>query len=197
VRGNGFPSAPGRQPGRLRREAGISDGEPLVLYVGRIAAGKGIEWLLAAADQMADVHFVFVGPDDGHGVASRLHEAAAHNPMIHVLGRRDDTLALYGDADLFVLPSEGESFGMVAAEAAAAGVPIVVTDPCGIAEFLADAAVIVPASEHAVVRAVRETLADAGLRARLGAAALDAARRNAWAQMVELQEQIYITAMRR
>lgn len=197
VRGNGFPSPPDAAPGRLRGDAGIPDGEALVLYVGRIAAGKGIEWLLAAAAQLPDVHFVFVGPDDGHGVASLVHDAAAHNPKVHAIGRRDDVLGLYGDADLFVLPSEGESFGMVAAEAAAAGVPVLVTDRCGVAEFLTDAAVVVPASEHAVVRAVRETLADAALRAQLGAAAREAARRNSWAQMVEVQEQIYVAAMRR
>jgi glycosyltransferase involved in cell wall biosynthesis len=197
VRGNGFPSPPEPRPGLLRREAGIPGDGQLVLYVGRIAAGKGIESLLAAAEQMPDVHFVFVGPDDGHGVASSLHDAATRNSKIHILGRRDDTLALYGDADLFVLPSEGESFGMVVAEAAAAGVAVVVTDRCGVAEFLADAAVVVPANENAIVRAVRETLADAALRARLGAAAREAARRNSWAAMVELQEQIYVTAMRR
>jgi hypothetical protein len=44
---------------------------------------------------------------------------------------------------------------------------------------------------------VRETLADAALRALLGAAAREAARRNSWAAMVELQERIYVTAMRR
>jgi glycosyltransferase involved in cell wall biosynthesis len=196
VRGNGFPCPPEPQPGLLRRQAGIAGDGQLVLYVGRIAAGKGIEWLLAAAEQLPDVHFVFVGPDDGHGVASLLHDAAMRNSKIHILGKRGDALALYGDADLFVLPSEGESFGMVAAEAAAAGVPIVVTDRCGVAEFLADAAVVVAANENAIVRAVRETLADAGLRARLGAAAREAARRNSWAAMVELQERIYVAAMR-
>lgn len=198
VRGNGFPSPPDvHEPGRLRREAGVPEADQLVLYVGRIAAGKGIEWLLAAAEQLPLAHFVFVGPDDGHGVAERLHEAASRNPRLHVLGPRDDALALYADADLFVLPSEGESFGMVAAEAAAAGVPIVVTDRSGVSEFLGDAAVVVSAHEQAVVSAVRETLADPGRRARLGVAAREAALRNSWARMVELQEQIYISAMRR
>ena len=44
---------------------------------------------------------------------------------------------LYGEADVFVLPSRNESFGMVAAEAAAAGVAVVLTDQCGVAELLA------------------------------------------------------------
>ena len=48
VRGNGFPEplANGARDGDLRRRLGIPNGAPLVLYVGRIAAGKGIEHLV-------------------------------------------------------------------------------------------------------------------------------------------------------
>jgi glycosyltransferase involved in cell wall biosynthesis len=191
VRGNGFPAPREPQPGRLRREAGIGDDELLVLYVGRIAAGKGIEFLLDAAHELPDAHFVFVGPDDGHGVAERVREGAAREPRIHMLGPRSDPLPLYADADVFVLPSEGESFGMVAAEAAAAGVPVVVTDRCGVAEFLGDAALIVPAASAPVVEAVRTLLADDSLRSRLAAAAAEASARNSWQRMVELQQQVY------
>jgi len=197
VRGNGFPAPPPPERGRLRSEAGVPAGAPLVLYVGRVAAGKGIEWLLEAARAAPDAHFVFVGPDDGHGIARLVQQAAAHSPHVHVLGPRADTLGLYGDADLFVLPSEGESFGMAAAEAAAAGVPVVLTDRCGVAEFLAAAAVVVPAEETAVVRAVVETLGDDALRKRLGVAAREAALRNSWARMVERQEAIYADAIGR
>ena len=59
---------------------------------------------------------------------------------------------LYPQADVFVLPSEGESFGMVAAEAAAAGTPVIVTDRCGIAGFFEDGeALVVPYERAAIV----------------------------------------------
>ena len=65
-------------------------------------------------------------------------------------------LDLYADADVFVLPSAGESFGMVAAEAAAAGTAVVVTDQCGIAEWLSpDGALVVPYNVDAICGAVR------------------------------------------
>ena len=52
---------------------------------------------------------------------------------------------LYPQADVFVLASAGESFGMVAAEAAAAGTPVIVSDRCGVAEFFDDGeALVVP-----------------------------------------------------
>jgi glycosyltransferase involved in cell wall biosynthesis len=193
VRGNGFPPpAPGAS-GQLRRELGLAE-EPLVLYVGRLAAGKGIEFLLEAARRSPTFHLVLVGPDDGHGVKA-LVDRARRDPAtagrIHALGPRARPLDLYGDADLFVLPSEGESFGMVAAEAAAAGTPVVVTDRCGVAEFLGDAAVVVPADADRVAGAVARVLDDAPLRARLRVAGLEAAARNSWDHMVERQEALY------
>ena len=65
VRGNGFPSANFRGPLHgIRSELGIPEGASIVLYVGRLAAGKGIDHLQEAARRIPDAHFVFVGPDD-------------------------------------------------------------------------------------------------------------------------------------
>ena len=80
---------------------------------------------------------------------------------------------VYADADVFVLPSRYENFGMVAAEAAAAGAPIVVTDRCGVAECFADrGALVVPYGEQ---RAPDRTVAAA--RRRRPAAATRRTRR--------------------
>ena len=71
VRGNGFPhpddmAADGS--GDLRARLRIPAQAPLILYVGRIARGKGIDHLLEAARQIPDAHVVLAGPDDRHGV---------------------------------------------------------------------------------------------------------------------------------
>lgn len=196
IRGNGFPPpAPdNRRTGALRRSLGLGD-EPLILYVGRIASGKGIELLLEAVRRIPAAHLALVGPDDGHGVSGKVL-AAQRDPLtvgrVHRLEPAERPLALYPDADVFVLPSEGESFGMAAAEAAAAGTPVVVTHRCGIAEWLApDAAVVVPHDVDAVSTAVRRLLDDRDLRERLSKAGRQAARRLSWDVMVERQEQIY------
>ena len=121
VRGNGFPE-PYDVPAADRAALGIPDGAPVLLYVGRIAAGKGIEHLVAALQELPEAHLVLIGPDDRHGVA-------AAGDRVHVLTPTDGPpLAYYRLADVLVLPSAGESFGMVAAEAAAGGTPVVVTD---------------------------------------------------------------------
>ena len=99
---------------------------------------------------------------------------------------------LYPQADVFVLASAGESFGMVAAEAAAAGTPVIVSDRCGIAGFFGDGeALVVPYEQTAVVDAIRRVLSDAELRERLRQGGLAAARRTSWDRVTDLQEQIY------
>jgi glycosyltransferase involved in cell wall biosynthesis len=195
VRGNGFPD-PDTTASRnreLRTRFAIPNAAPLILYVGRIAAGKGIEQLLEVAHRIPEAHVVIAGPDDRHGTTASIERARSTTGRIHVLPVSDEPpLALYPQADVFVLASAGESFGMVAAEAAAAGTPVIVSDRCGVAAFFEDGeALVVPYDAGAVVDAVRRVLADTGLRQQLSLGGMAAARRNSWDHVADLQEQIY------
>ena len=187
VRGNGFPQpCPGTVPGHVREELGIPNDAPLVLYVGRVAAGKGIDHLLAALDELPDAHLVIAGPDDRHGVPTygeRVHRLpVSEEPPRH----------LYPQADVFVLASAGESFGMVAAEAAAAGTPVIVSDRCGIAGFFRNGeALVVPYERRAVVDAIRRVLTDRALREQLARGGPEAAWRTSWDLVADVQERIY------
>jgi glycosyltransferase involved in cell wall biosynthesis len=202
VRGNGFPDPGSMPPGRgvLREELGIPDRVPIVLYVGRIASGKGVDHLLSAARELPEVHLVLVGPDDRHGAIDQVH-AAQGAPgtvgRVHTLGATaEPPLHLYREADVLCLPSAGESFGMAAAEAAAAGTPVVVTDRCGIAGFFREGeALVVPYDAAAVTEGLRRVLADAKLRKALSAGGVAAARRMSWAHVTAHQEAIYREAI--
>jgi glycosyltransferase involved in cell wall biosynthesis len=189
VRGNGFPDPedmPGSDPVGVRARLGIPMDAPIVLYVGRIAAGKGIDHLLAAVRELSDTHLVIAGPDDRHGVATEA-ERVHRLPMTEEPPRR-----LYPEADVFVLASESESFGMVAAEAAAAATPVIVSDRCGIAAFFAAGeALVVPYERQAVVDAIRRVLSDDDLRGQLARGGPAAARRMSWHTVTDAQEQIY------
>jgi glycosyltransferase involved in cell wall biosynthesis len=195
VRGNGFPD-PGEMSadgdGDLRRRLGIPAEAPIILYVGRIASGKGIEHLVEAAREIPEAHVVLAGPDDRHGVAThaaRVHRLPATDAPPH---------DLYPQADVFVLASEGESFGIVAAEAAAAGTPVIVSDRCGIASFFREGeALVVPYEREAVVAGVRRVLGDADLRVQLARGGMEAARRTSWDHVTDLQEEIYRTVASR
>jgi glycosyltransferase involved in cell wall biosynthesis len=198
VRGNGFPDPDSMPAGRdvLRGELGIPQGAAIALYVGRIASGKGIEHLLAAARELGDLHLVLVGPDDRHGAIDAVRAAQATG-RVHTLGATaEPPLHLYAEASVLCLPSAGESFGMAAAEAAAAGTPVVVTDRCGIASFLREGeALVVPYSAPALAGALRRVLDDEELRRSLSAGGIAAARRNSWERVAAHQDEIYREAI--
>jgi glycosyltransferase involved in cell wall biosynthesis len=204
VRANGFPDPDAMPPpdGGLRSGLGLPGDAKVVLYVGRIAAGKGIEHLLAAARQLPGIHVVLAGPDDRHGAMETVRAAqtaAATSGRVHVLPPSDEPpLSLYPEADVFVLASSGESFGMVAAEAAAAGTPVVVSDQAGIAGFFCDGEALVVRDQQAdVVAAVERVLGDPELRAELSTGGRAAARRQSWEHVTDVQEEIYRAAAAR
>jgi glycosyltransferase involved in cell wall biosynthesis len=198
IRGNGFPEPLGKGPaGWLRRRLDVPLDAPLVLYVGRIAAGKGIEYLLSAARALPGVHLVIAGPDNKDGTLAAVRSAQAEAvtaQRIHVLTPADmeRPFHLYPEADVFVLASASESFGMVAAEAAACGTPTIVTDRCGVAEaFSRGGAMVIPYDQHAVRNAIARVLSDANLRQRLSDEALAVAVDNSWRRTAERQEELY------
>ena len=200
VRPNGFPTAHDDRGTILRNMLGIDPDAPLVLNVGRLSFKKGLDLLLEAVASLTNVHLAIVGPDDGDGTRELLERRVSRPDLagrVALLPPFDDRQPreLYGEADIFVLPSRNESFGMVAAEAAAAGVAVVITDQCGIAELLADAALVVPTEVGAIRAAIARLLDDPPLRARLGIAGQAVAKATSWDSVVDLQESLYHRAL--
>jgi glycosyltransferase involved in cell wall biosynthesis len=204
TRPNGFPPPAEPAPkGALRRRIGISDETPLVLNVGRLTFKKGLDLLLEAATTLDGVHVAIVGPDDGDGTAQRLEtlrdELGLHD-RVHFLGPTDERgpAEAFADADVFVLPSRNESFGIVAAEAAASGVPVVITDRCGVAELLdRHAALVVPCETGAIRDAIARVLAEPELRERLSRGGRDVAAAWSWDTVAMRQEELYRVAFHR
>ena len=196
IRPNGFPPIHDDRGTTLRTTLGIGPDVPLVLNVGRLSFKKGLDVLLEVIASLPEVQLAIVGPDDGDGTRELLERRASLPDLagrVALLPPLDEQQPreLYGEADIFVLPSRNESFGMVAAEAAAAGVAIVVTDRCGVAELLADAAMVVPMDAEAIRTAIGCLLEDAELRGRLGRAGQAVARSTSWGSIVDLQEGLY------
>lgn len=197
VRPNAFPAPydPPARPGPLRTRLGLDASAPLVLSVGRVARGKGLEHLVAAVAPLEGVQLAIAGPDDGHGVTAellQLRDRLGAGGRMHVLGAVDSPLALYGDADVLVLASAHESFGMVAAEAAAAGTASIVTDRCGVSELLRErGALVIPYDQQALQAALAQLLDDDGLRAALGRGGREVAAELSWSTVAQLQAQIY------
>jgi glycosyltransferase involved in cell wall biosynthesis len=155
------------------------------LYVGRLDPEKGLDTLLTAFRDVPG-ELVIVG----EGMEAESLRAIADERVRFVGAKgRDDVVAYYRDADVFVLPSRSEPWGMVLNEAAAAGLPLVATEESGATHDLIDGnGFMVPAGN---VSALREALArlagDRALRERLGQRSRELARRftpEAWADGV-------------
>lgn len=172
----------------LRERHGLV-GRTVVLFIGRLVPVKGVDLLLAAAAGLAGIEVVVVGdgPERGRleqqaarlGVAARFCGELAGEPLS----------AWRHAADLFVLPSRvlvdgrTDSAPVALLEAMAAALPVVASEVGGNAELLRDEVngLLVPQGDTAALRAAIGRLAgDPGLRARLGAAARDAAAAHTW-----------------
>ncbi|HEX3595978.1 MAG TPA: glycosyltransferase family 4 protein [Polyangiaceae bacterium] len=126
--------------GTLRRDTrarlGIPRDAPVVLFVGRFVERKKAHVVASALRVLRErdpsVHGILVG--DGETM-DRVRAAAGADPAIHMVGSVafSDLPAYYAAADAFTLPSVGEgSISLVVLEAAAAGLPLVLTaDSCG------------------------------------------------------------------
>jgi glycosyltransferase involved in cell wall biosynthesis len=146
---------------------------PVVGYVGRIEPAKGTLDLVRAMESM-DARLVLIGDGDGK-YAADVRRAAG--PRTLMLGHIDDARPLMRWFDVLAVPSHREAFGTVAAEALAAGTPVVATRGGGIEEY------VVPGRNGDLVRAgdpdglaaaIRALLPQAGSMAE--AARADAAR---------------------
>lgn len=175
---------PGTEP--APRATGSGGPEKLILAVGAVSHRKGYDVLMDALGELVDLPWklVVVGATDRDPSAC---EAARGAVVRNRLDGRvtfagslpDDALArLYGRADLFVMPSRYEGYGMVLAEAMARGLPIVATTGGAAAETVPDdAALKVPPGNAVELRAaMARALGDDPLRARLAAASWAAGR---------------------
>lgn len=161
---------------RLRATWGVADDEVVVGGVGRRVAEKGIHELEAAADQLdGDATVVWIGPGD----EDKPDHVEAGSGAVRFLGPADDMPAVYSALDVFVLPSHREGFSRSAMEAAACGLPMVLSDIRGCREIGTDGEhlLLVPARDAtALARALRRLVDDPELRRRLGRAAEARAR---------------------
>lgn len=141
--------SPGTDADRAHARAALRvSGRRVLLFVGRIQPLKGADLAircLAALDDPRALLLVVGGPSgrDGDGELTRLRELAdalgVHDQVRFVSPQRHARLrAFYRAADVCVVPSRSESFGLVALEAAACGTPVVATAVGGLRSLVAD-----------------------------------------------------------
>ncbi|MEX0745171.1 MAG: glycosyltransferase family 4 protein [Phycisphaeraceae bacterium] len=156
-----------------------------VLFVGRLAAVKGVAVLLEAmaevVRQCPQAELTLVGDGADRGELERLAGELGVAAHVRFVGYRSpsEVRALLEASDLFVLPSFAEGVPVVLMEAMAAGVPVVATRVAGVSELVEDGVagrLVHPGDSEALTRAMAALLNDAALRQRMGDAGRAAVR---------------------
>jgi glycosyltransferase involved in cell wall biosynthesis len=165
---NGVPSAAATPP----------PNQPEVLFLARLASRKRPKLFVEAARRLhadyPDTSFALVGPDEGEGrtVEAAITAAVAEGAQVSWEGALapDRTLERLGRSSVYVLPSVNEPYPMSVLEAISVGRPVVVTESCGLADFVrrTDAGIVVDDSVEALTEAIAELLADPAAAAQRG-----------------------------
>jgi glycosyltransferase involved in cell wall biosynthesis/predicted metal-dependent phosphoesterase TrpH len=183
---------PGRRNDEVRRVLG--GGKKVILWVGRMSPEKGLDFLALAYNRLRrqrdDVQLVLVG--DG----PYREQLAGLLPGASFLGYRtgDELATIYASADVFVFPGRAETFGQVLLEAAASGLPAVVTAGIGVDENVArdvTALVVPPGDAGGFVASLSRLLDDEALRHNMGVAARERALQRSWPSTFAHMREVY------
>lgn len=190
-----------RDRSEARAKIGLDGDEPVVLYVGRIEKLKGIEILVRAASQIESCYqLVILGGDTKDadrkrelmklardlGVCQRIHfiDAVPH----------EDLPLYYSAADVCVVPSYYESFGLVAVEAMACGLPVIASRVGGLKDTVQDGRTgyLVPwRCPEPFAERLDLLLSNDSLRRSMGHTARKAAQRYHWPEVAASVEAVY------
>jgi glycosyltransferase involved in cell wall biosynthesis len=166
---------PDKRSTAWRAERGIGAGELVILHVSRLVREKRLDTLTKALNRIAVPHRVVIvgdGPDRNYAVRELPH-------AIFTGFLEGEALAMaYASSDIFVFPSDSESFGNVTLEAMASGLPCVCADATGSRSLVVagETGFLAPADDaDGFARHITALARDASLRRRMG----EAARRRA------------------
>ena len=175
---------------RFRAELGVAADTCAALFVGGDWDRKGlavaIEGLARARRHGAPVTLWVVGPGD-QARFQIMAEKLDVGEHVRFFGHRPDTELFYRAADVFALPTRYETFCMAAFEAAASGLPLIVTPVHGAAQLIGDdeAGICVERTPERVGAALLRLALDPDLRASLGEAGQARSRGSTWNRSVE------------
>lgn len=165
--------------------------------VSRLSHEKGVDLLLEAVSDLPDVSLTIVGrgPEERRirSMVDRINRNTSDR--LRLIPNVDNVDAFYRTIDALVLPSrDHDPFGLVAAEAMMLGIPVIVTDACGIAGYMENGkdALIVKANAVMELKKAIISIQDSGFRIQIGQAGQNTAKEKfAVKKMVEAYEALF------
>ncbi|WP_298331445.1 glycosyltransferase family 4 protein [Haloactinopolyspora sp.] len=190
----------------MRERFGIPPTTPLLVFGGRLEWEKGtdicIEALARIRQRHHDARLVLAGAGSQEINLRRLAQRLQIDHVVQFPGRLDqpELAALFGAADVALVPSSYEPFGIVALEAAAAGTPVIAGDSGGLREVIeheVTGLLVPPRDPDSLASAALRLLDDKGLAERLVRAAHERTARDfVWSAVARETEKVYAAASR-
>jgi glycosyltransferase involved in cell wall biosynthesis len=185
--------------GVFRAKWNITPDEPLVLFLSRLIPRKNADMLIAAFAKACPTkgRLVIAGPEGVPGHTALLKkialECGIESRVIFTGPLYDaDKVAAMTDADVFALPSSYENFANAPGEAIACGVPVIVSDRCGISELVAGrAGIVIPPESAPLVEALRALITDRALYGRLKLGCREVSDELDWKVLARQMESAY------
>lgn len=193
-----FDNLPER--GKFRRKYSLDANQRIILYLGRIHKIKGLDLLAKAfadlSKPLSNIKLVIVGPDDGYlPTLKKLVADLEISDKVLFTGPLygQEKLKAYVDADVYVLPSFYEDFGVTVLEACACGTAVIVTDRCGTADVIdGQAGLVVPHDREQLQHALLHILRNDKLRLQFGEKGRLLVREKfTWEKIAEQVERVY------
>ncbi len=175
--------SPARRSLDWRHSLGVGDDEVLVTFVGRLVKEKNTDLVVRIFKRLRERGIAFRAMFVGNGPEEEAIKAALPDALFAGFLVGEALSRAYASADIFLFPSESETFGNVTLEAMASGLPTVCADASGSRSLVVDGETgyLVPASDEAgFTERLSRLIADADLRARMGKAARQRAQKFSW-----------------
>lgn len=157
----------------VRAELGLPDNGYVIVSTGRLTADKNQRVLVEALADLPEAHLALIGVGPEQDAISALARERGVTDRLHLIGEvsRGRMFDILAAADAFAFPTRTETFGLAAAEAAIAGLPVVANDIPVLHEVLGEAAIYADADKPgAMAAAIGKVMAEPTLAARLTAA---------------------------
>ncbi len=197
---------------------GVPEDDHMMLFVGRIEPLKGVDTLIRAIAHMRTTgvtdqyphYLAIIGGDPNADAQVMNSEMARLQNLSRELGLQDLVVFLgkraqsslpyyYSAADVLIMPSHYESFGMVALEAMACGTPVVASQVGGLAFLIQDGVTgyVIPGGDHlALSQRLTQLISQPELRERLGQQAATYARQYSWERISNRMMDLYAEVLK-
>lgn len=186
--------------GVFKKRYGIREDEKVILFLGRINKIKGVDLLVSAFSNLTqkfkDTKLVIVGPDDGFRniLEKQIRDLNIENSVLFTGPLYEQyKLEAYVDADVYVLPSVYDMFPNTVFEACGCCTPVILTNRCGIADYIRDeAGIVVEYDKDQLCNALSIFLDNDELSKKFGKKGKTLIfNRYNWNQIAEEMEQVY------